>query len=299
MKHLLASTALVLAMAGGVHAQTETTAQTEAVGLNQVEMLQGDALASDLIGMRIYNSETRLEPNATFAAGDQTNWDDIGEIQDILITENGEVSAVILGVGGFLGIGERDVAVSMNNLTILHDPNDPNERFIVASTTKEELEQLPAFERDQDRMAANPTTDPAVGPASDPAVLNPNNDPAVANDPAVGAPMLTRPMVEREGYTETTMEAVDQLTAEDLDGATVYGANDENVGTVNTLVLDDDGKISEVVVGIGGFLGIGEKSIAVGFDELQILQRTDNANDMRIYIDSTKEALEAQPEYEG
>ncbi len=109
--------------------------------------------------------------------------------------------------------------------------------------------------------------------------------------------MLNRPAVTREGYTEVDMATATQLTVENLEGATVYGANDETVGDIDSLVVGDDGKIQQVVVNVGGFLGMGAKSVAVTFDELQIL--TNEAGDeYRIYIDSTKEALKAQPEYE-
>lgn len=279
MKHLLTSTALVFAMAGGVHAETATT--TASTGFGQVEMTQGDFLASKLIGMRIYNSETRLDADATIAAGGEADWDHIGDINDILITDGGEVSAVILGVGGFLGIDERDVAVPMSDIAIVHEADNPDDRFLVVSTTKEVLEQMPAFEYDEDIAATNV-----------------DNSAAQVNDGAATDQMLTRPTVAREGYSEVDMNAVQQMTAEDLEGATVYGENDEKVGEIDSLVLTADGKIQEAVVGIGGFLGLGEKSIAVSFDELQILKKNDS-DDVRIYIDSTKDALEAQPEYKG
>ena len=110
--------------------------------------------------------------------------------------------------------------------------------------------------------------------------------------------LLPRPAVEREGYTEADMAAVRQMTSEDLEGTAVYGANDESVGEIDSLVIGEDGKVSEVVINVGGFLGLGEKPVAVTFDELQILQETDG-DDLRVYIDSTEERLEAQPEFEG
>ncbi len=101
--------------------------------------------------------------------------------------------------------------------------------------------------------------------------------------------------VEREGYAPI---AIDELTAEDLTGARIYGAGDEDVGEISELLMTDDGKIDRAVIDVGGFLGMGERSVAVTFDELQII-RTDDGSDVRIYIDSTEEALKQQPEYEG
>ncbi len=279
MKRLLSTTALVIAMTGAVHAQTETA------GFGQVEMQQGDFYASDLIGMRIYNSENAVAADATIADGGEAEWDDIGEINDIIVTQDGKVSAVILGVGGFLGMGERDVAVPMNEITVVREDGDSDDRFLVVSTTKEALEQMPAFERG-DGM-------------DDTADADLRDKKTEADMDAVGTvrEMLTRPAVEREGYAEADMAAVRQMTSEDLEGTTVYGANDEKVGEIDALVVGDDGTINEVVVNVGGFLGMGEKSVAVTFDELQILQEQ-NGDDLRIYIDSTEEALKAQPEFE-
>jgi sporulation protein YlmC with PRC-barrel domain len=94
------------------------------------------------------------------------------------------------------------------------------------------------------------------------------------------------------------MEDVQALTAEDLEGSYVYGANNETVGEIGSLVLGDSGQINEVVINVGGFLGLSEKPVAVTWDELQVMKNADG-NDYRIYIDSNKEALEALPEYQG
>lgn len=123
------------------------------------------------------------------------------------------------------------------------------------------------------------------------------DDTAQMNNNAADRELLPRPTVEREGYAEVEMAAVSEMTSEQLEGSYVYGANDESVGEIDSLVLGEDGKVSHVVINVGGFLGIGEKPVAVTFEELQILQEQDG-DDVRIYIDSTQERLEAQPEYD-
>jgi len=286
MKRLLSTTALVIAMSGAAHAQTDTA------GFGQVEMQQSDFFASDLIGMRIYNAEKAVAADAMIADGGEAEWDDIGEINDIILTKDGSVSALILGVGGFLGIDERDVAVPMDAITIVRKEGDSGDRFLVVSTTKEALEQTPAYERNSDMSEA---ADADVKAAD--TNMKDKKTGADMNPVGVERDMLARPMVEREGYAEADMTAVREMTSEDLEGTTVYGANDENVGEIDSLVVGDEGKISEIVINVGGFLGLGEKAVAVTFDELQILQEQ-GGDDLRIYIDSTKENLEAQPEYQ-
>jgi hypothetical protein len=107
--------------------------------------------------------------------------------------------------------------------------------------------------------------------------------------------MFTMPAVYRDGYSQ--IEQAD-LTAEMLTGARLYGTNDEDIGEVSELILTDDGSIDKVILDVGGFIGIGEKSIAVSLDELQIM-RPDGGNDVRVYIDATQEQLEQQPQFTG
>ena len=52
-------------------------------------------------------------------------------------------------------------------------------------------------------------------------------------------------------------------------GQTIYNQADENVGDVNDLVIGQNGQIDAVVIGVGGFLGIGEKNVAVPFTAIQ------------------------------
>jgi ribosomal 30S subunit maturation factor RimM len=289
MKRLLSTTALVIAMAGGAHAETGAT------HFGQVEMQQGDFYASNLIGMRIYNAENAVANDTTIAADGEAEWDDIGEINDLLVTKDGEVSAVILGVGGFLGMGERDVAIPMDAITIVRE-QDSNDRFLVVSTTKDALKEMPAFERDthmKDAADADMTQENA-----DTDMAQADTDAAAMNGDAALRDPLTRPTIEREGYERADMEAVTQMTSDDLEGTRVYGTNDEDVGEIDSLVVGDDGKISKVIIDVGGFLGIGEKPVAVTFDELEVLQQSDG-DDLRIYIDSTEDKLETLPKFES
>jgi len=57
--------------------------------------------------------------------------------------------------------------------------------------------------------------------------------------------------------------------ASKLMGLDVYNEANEKLGDVNELILDKDGKVSAVVIGVGGFLGMGEHDIAVSMDKLK------------------------------
>ena len=344
MKRFLSTTAVILTMTSGA-----AYAEAHMGAIGSVTLEQNDFLASDLIGMRIYNSETEMEQDAMVPTGANQEWDDIGEINDVIVSQDGTVTAVILGVGGFLGIGERDVSVPMDTIRVVRQEDDMANRFLVVNTTKEALEQAPQFDRNMNmegsetNMAATDnatmsndsasnmttdgtattttegtataTTDGTATTASNDnsAIVTTNNENAtMANNDAtvatennatmaengtMGESGLMRPNIARDGYTEANAEAVGQLTAEELEGTYVYGANDETVGEIDNLVMSDSGQVEQVVINVGGFLGLGEKPVAVSFDDLQVLQNNDGS-DYRIYIDSTEERLEALPEYE-
>ena len=74
----------------------------------------------------------------------------------------------------------------------------------------------------------------------------------------------------------------------------VYDLQDNEVGDVNDIILDREGKVAAVIIGVGGLMGAGEKNVAVPFDALKIAEK-----DRKTYLvmDTTKRALERAPGY--
>jgi sporulation protein YlmC with PRC-barrel domain len=72
----------------------------------------------------------------------------IGEVMDVLVDKSGRVSSLIIGVGGFLGAGEKDVAVPFEAVQVTNKNN--NKWYLVMNTTKEELKSAPGFKYDRD-----------------------------------------------------------------------------------------------------------------------------------------------------
>jgi len=97
----------------------------------------------------------------------------------------------------------------------------------------------------------------------------------------------------REGYDHAQPH---QFTTADLENATVYGREDETIGSINALELGTDGKITHAVVDVGGFLGIGAHSVLLPFSDLTVLRET-NGTDVRVHLDTTKEKLKAMPHH--
>jgi sporulation protein YlmC with PRC-barrel domain len=84
------------------------------------------------------------------------------------------------------------------------------------------------------------------------------------------------------------------LPISDYYNQSVYDNQDNKVGDVNDLLVDKDGKIGAAIVGVGGFLGAGEKNVAVPFNALKL---TEKNGKRYLVMDTTKEALNSAPGY--
>jgi hypothetical protein len=98
-----------------------------------------DQMATNVIGTHVYD-------------GTAQNANDLGKINDLVLNQNGSIAAVVVGVGGFLGIGEKQVAVDYHALQWQVGP-DNNRRFVL-QTTKDELASAPDFKT----VSANPAS---------------------------------------------------------------------------------------------------------------------------------------------
>ena len=71
----------------------------------------------------------------------------IGEVMDVLIDKSGKVTSLIIGVGGFLGAGEKEVAVPFDAVHVTSKDN--NRWYLVMNTTKDDLKSAPGFKYDR------------------------------------------------------------------------------------------------------------------------------------------------------
>jgi hypothetical protein len=108
------------------------------------------------------------------------------------------------------------------------------------------------------------------------------------------APTTRTPVVLAQGYTQVDTDRL----ATKIIGSPVYAsaaADAENFGNITDLVLDQNGEIAAVVLGVGGFLGIGEKQVAVDFSALQWVVAADNTE--RFTLATTKDELTSAPDF--
>ncbi len=262
----------------------------------------GDILATNLIGQSVYSgaSNQALMPTtgadaqaqndkikdgnrpAADTAQAQPKHDTIGNINNLVVAQDGSVDAVVIGVGGFLGMGEKNVAVLFDSLSWSVDANGKPVAYLDATT--DDLQNAPSFD-----VSALQQNDQAQGNPKAPdnqMSLNPAAPGTVGQDVAANAP-------NRDGMSTVD---VTKISANDLNGTTVYDSTNQSVGEVGDVIVTQDGKIDAVVVDVGGFLGIGEKPVAIAFEDLDI--RKDENGNLTVLTSFTKDQLDNAPQYD-
>jgi hypothetical protein len=233
MNRFLGTTAIAALLAFGPAALAQETTAPEAAapgtaapaggeGFVQAHR-EGDVFASDLIGMDIYASADEVDATQPATEDMRAGWEDIGEVNDLLVSAEGQVEAVLVDVGGFLGMGEHTIAVQMDSVNLMTD--DSGGRFAAIMATRESLELAPEFERPDtmapagDTMGAAPgamtdttaadTTAPADTMAADDTAMEP-----AAEGEMAAAPGMAGDFTPPEGYGPLALE---DLTADRLD----------------------------------------------------------------------------------
>ena len=84
------------------------------------------------------------------------------------------------------------------------------------------------------------------------------------------------------------------VTVSDFYKQDVYDTHDNKIGEVSDVLLDKSGQVSAVILGVGGFLGIGGKDVAVPFSALQVKEKNGNRY---LVVDASKDALQAATGY--
>jgi putative membrane protein len=120
-----------------------------------------------------------------------------------------------------------------------------------------------------------------------------------AKPPEQMAPEDTPSAPPAASSTKDTTELGTKLPADAISISTyynedVYDTHDNKIGDVNDILLDKDGRLSTAIIGVGGFLGVGEKDVAVPFNALKVAEKE---GDRYLVINATKEAFEKAPGY--
>lgn len=141
MRHFTAAALLYAGLIGVAAAQTTPgsgsssssgsggmqSAQTQTVVARFVTVKPADVVSSRLVGTNVYNKQN----------------ESIGEIEDLVIENGKTVTGIVVSVGGFLGIGERYVAIDPATVVLNRDNNTLR---AMVDTSKDNLRNAPTFD---------------------------------------------------------------------------------------------------------------------------------------------------------
>jgi sporulation protein YlmC with PRC-barrel domain len=210
--------------------------------------------------------------------------DKVGDIQSVIVDTNGKVTAVVLDVGGWLSSAKL-ISVPWKDLKSTADGN------IMTSMTKEQAQAAADYKYKQDQARGKVQT--ATGD-----VYNPN---ATASSGA-GAPTTAQPTANNnasQSASATTMgtpvkNADGSLNASQVIGMKVINDQKESIGKIGELVMGGDGKVSGVVVDVGGFLGIATHPVLLDWKQVSMV---DEDGSTLAVVKMSKDQLKQMPEY--
>lgn len=94
---------------------------------------------------------------------------------------------------------------------------------------------------------------------------------------------------------QNSLKNPDQWLVSDVYKAAVYDTSHNNIGEINNLVLNSTGQIKTAVIGVGGFLSVGQKDVAVPFTDLKV---TNYKGTEELTLDRTKQQLKDMPAWQ-
>jgi sporulation protein YlmC with PRC-barrel domain len=140
--------------------------------------------------------------------------------------------------------------------------------------------------KDGKPMAASDAATGTANPAAPAANETTAATPAPSNSGTTAVPTIV---------TADIIAGAKIMTASDFIGKTIYAPDGTSIGEVNDFFVTNDGKVQSVVIGVGGFLGVGEKDVAVSMPSIQMQNEGENT---KLVINATKEELAAAPTYD-
>lgn len=282
LRSLLASTAMIAVVSTASFAETaksapENKVENPAIYEFEVTTIAPAAakgfLASNMIGKAIMSEQS-------------TDGEEIGDVNDVILGRDGSVQAVIVGVGGFLGMGEKEVAIEFGRLNFV--PEQDGEFHLVSDVTRAELEGAKAYERPDylpEWMTVS-SVESEMNRISESAKKTYETVRSEAIDPA----KKRLDAAIADWTADKTRVNAKTVSSEALINAAVHTSEDENIGDISQILLDDSGKAEAVVVDVGGFLGFNAKPVAVSFDSLMLFETENGA--ILVVAPFTKQELE-------
>src|SRR5215207_5224693 len=131
----------------------------------------------------------------------------------------------------------------------------------------------------------------------------PPADTPAASPPAATAPSAQPPAAPKADMSKVKVinaQSPDQWLASKFKGTDVVGADDQKIGDVSDILMDKNGKVIAYIVGVGGFLGIGSKDVALAPESFSVVKgdAMTATNSDRLKVTVTKDELKQAASFE-
>jgi sporulation protein YlmC with PRC-barrel domain len=218
-------------------------------------------LASDLVGMKVISQQG----------------ESLGKIEDVVVHPGGEISYAVLSFGGWFGAGDKLFAMPWSVLRTVEADTAKKDsaRSLVLPLDKERLKMAPGFDKKTWPTMANPDWTKDVD--------------AFYRGEANGN---AKKPVESAART-----SVITWKATELKGFDVKTPTGDKLGDVREVAIDSNGRVTYVALSVGGFLGMGERLVAVPWDALKFMLGGEKGDQRMITLAVTKKQLEGAPQF--
>lgn len=179
---------------------------------------------------------------------------------------------------GYLAIWAGSALLALAGCDAGNQQQDPG----APATEDESADNMAMYEPDD--TAADPAADPPPTTADNPDMSDPAEDPMLGSD---------RSQTQGAQGSMSSGQSLESMSPDQIVGKTVVSAEGEEIGEVQEIVQDPATSQKFAVVDVGGFLGVGQKSVTIGLDELQMSQSGQD----QLESDLTRETLETKTEY--
>jgi len=205
--------------------------------------------------------------------------DSLGKLADIVVRPSGESSYAVLSFGGWLGMNDKLFAMPWSVLRAVEadTSKEDSARSLVLPLSKERFKTAPGFDQKSWPNMASPDWAKDID-AFYVGDLNP------ASVRPVNAALKTTAITWR----------VTQLK-----GSNVMTPQGEKLGDIQELAIDTNGRVCYAVLSAGGFLGLGDRLVAVPWDSFKFTMSADKLDKKLITLAATKAALEGAPAFKA
>jgi len=206
------------------------------------------------------------------------NNDKVGEIESVIVDPNGKVNSVVLDVSGWLE-SEKRISVPWKDLKADADGK------IKSSLTKESAKATADYAyKDQGNRGK------VLNQSGQIYAANEAKEPSTTNTTTTGAGN------SNASVTSPALNADGSFNASKVVGLSVVNSNNDSVGKIGEVLLDDAGKVAGVVVDVGGFLGIGTHPVKLAWKDIKLVNQDGS---LAAVVNMDKNALKQMPEYKA